>query len=105
MCSGKRFITRRPEEKLSGVCSAPQFERKLMNSVNENLIRDVVAEVMARLNGGPAPARTQAEAACGCQHNGPAIAGKSSAQGKFGVFQDANEACAAAQEAFVQLQK
>ena len=26
-------------------------------------------------------------------------------RGKFGVFQDANEACAAAQEAFLQLQQ
>ena len=69
-----------------------------MNSVNETLIRDVVTEVLARLNGAPSAPAAQAD--CGC--NGSAK-GRSSApglRGKFGVFQDANEACAAAQEAF-----
>src|SRR5688500_16571216 len=68
----------------------------LMNSVNETLIRDVVAEVLARLNGAPpAPA---AQADCGCNGKGrPSAPGL---RGKFGVFQDANEACASAQEAF-----
>jgi aldehyde dehydrogenase len=67
-----------------------------MTPVNETLIRDVVAEVLARLSGGAAPAAPQQD--CGCHgrngSNGPGL------RGKFGVFQDANEACAAAQEAF-----
>ena len=76
-----------------------------MNAVNEALIRDVVAEVLGRL-GGPAtlpkPATVPAAA--------PAPAAKTSAGGNgagarhhFGVFQDANEACAAAHESFLQL--
>src|SRR5689334_18879476 len=71
-----------------------------MTQVNETLIRDVVSEVLARLNGGAAPAAKQD---CGCnsrsKSSGPAL------RGKFGVFQDANEACAAAQEAFEQLRE
>lgn len=67
-----------------------------MTPVNENLIRDVVAEVLARLNGAPAPAAPPQD--CGCNgHPKPSGPGL---RGKFGVFQDANEACAAAQEAF-----
>lgn len=80
-----------------------------MSTVNEALIRDVVAEVLGRL-GGPAtlpqaaPAATpatataapQASPACGCP---PGRNGKH----RFGVFQDANEACAAAQDAYQQL--
>ncbi len=80
-----------------------------MSVVNEALIRDVVADVLARLGGvpaaakpAPAPAATPAKSDCGC-------GGKSSAgparRGTFGVFEDANEACAAAQESFLQLQK
>ena len=79
-----------------------------MNPVNETLIRDVVAEVLARLNGGPAPTQSPSAAAqSSCGHNATVHA-KSTAtalRGKFGVFQDANEACAAAQEAFLQLQQ
>lgn len=70
-----------------------------MTPVNETLIRDVVAEVLSRLNGG-APAAQQD---CGCHGktngSGPGL------RGKFGVFQDANEACAAASEAFQQLRE
>ena len=81
-----------------------------MSAVNENLIRDVVSEVLGRLGGtatatarpAPAPAAPQAES-CGCSVK------KSSAapalRGKFGVFATADEACAAAQEAFLQLQQ
>jgi len=86
-----------------------------MSAVNETLIRDVVAEVMGRLNGNsapaksspapvPAPASKNPNAACGCEHKAksrPAVA----LRGKFGIFQDANEACAAAQEAYLQLQE
>ncbi len=72
-------------------------------AVNEQLIRDVVEEVLGRLgvvkNGAtPAPAPA-AKADCNC-HGKPATIG-----GKFGVFQDANQACEAAQASFLQLQK
>src|SRR2546430_3488324 len=79
-----------------------------MNPVNETLIRDVVAEVLARLNGAPAPAQSPsftAPAPCGCDGKSHAAPSNPALRGKFGVFQDANEACAAAQEAFLQLQQ
>jgi len=73
-----------------------------MSAVNETLIRDVVTEVLGRLNGAvAAPAAVRAgpgaEKPCGCTaRNG---------KHHFGVFQDAKEACAAAQDAFLQLQQ
>jgi aldehyde dehydrogenase len=72
------------------------------------MIRDVVAEVLGRLGTLPAaakPAAAPASApACGC--NGKSHSAAAPAlRGKFGVFQDANEACAAAQEAFLQLKE
>ena len=93
-----------------------------MSTINEALIRDVVSEVLGRLGGpagsraaapatapapsaAPAPATATAPAAsCGCgtrngSGSGPGL------RGKFGVFQDAAEACAAAHESFLQLQK
>src|ERR1017187_7833424 len=83
-----------------------------MSAVNETLIRDVVAEVLGKLGGtattttkpSPAPsAPTPKSDSCGCSTK------KSSAapalRGKFGVFQDANEACDAAQEAFLQFKQ
>ncbi len=85
-----------------------------MSAVNEALIRDVVAEVLARL-GAATPASagsTQPPAAgaaadsgetCSCTR-APAKT-TPAARGKFGVFQDANEACAAAQEAFLLLKQ
>jgi aldehyde dehydrogenase len=78
-----------------------------MNAVNENLIRDVVTEVLARLNGGSVSAsnRSSSEPDCGCSHNGSPNSSKPALRGKFGVFQDANEACAAAHEAFLQLRQ
>jgi aldehyde dehydrogenase len=72
--------------------------------VNETLINDIVAEVLGRLGGGaPKPSPTPAPAPapkqdCGCH-------GKGASRGKFGVFQTADEACAAAQESFLLLQK
>jgi len=78
-----------------------------MSNINEALVRDIVAEALARLNGQVAPARTQAASAsapsCGCngKHGSPAPA----LRGKYGVFQDANEACSAAHEAFKLLQE
>jgi aldehyde dehydrogenase len=61
--------------------------------------------VLGRLSGAPA-AKTSApvQPSCGC--NGQARSSASPGlRGKFGVFQDANEACAAAHEAFLQLQQ
>src|SRR3989449_9619287 len=80
-----------------------------MNTINESLIRDVVSEVLDRLGGAPAP-KTSAPAPApvqpSCSCNGQAHSGASPGlRGKFGVFQDANEACAAAHEAFLQLQQ
>ncbi|HTI98362.1 MAG TPA: aldehyde dehydrogenase [Dongiaceae bacterium] len=79
-----------------------------MSAVNETLIRDVVAEVLGRLGGAPAApqpaaASTATNHSCGC--NGKAVAAAPAARGKFGVFADANEACAAAQESFLQLKQ
>lgn len=74
-----------------------------MSAVNEALIRDIVNEILGRIgtpqpsNGAPAPA---AKPDCGCQHKTA-----SSASGKFGVFQDVNQACEAAAAAFVKLQQ
>src|SRR5216117_1681222 len=79
-----------------------------MSTINESLIRDVVSEVLGRLGGGAAP-KTATEPAsaphsCGC--NGKAHSAANPAlRGKFGVFQDADQACAAAHEAFLQLQQ
>ena len=78
-----------------------------MSALNETMIRDVVAEVLGRLGNPTAPAKPAAAApapaaACGCNGKSHA-AGGPALRGKFGVFQDANEACAAAQEAFLQL--
>lgn len=79
-----------------------------MSAVNESLIRDVVAEVLSRLGGSPAPAQTPPSAgperACGCDGQPARSRTTGSARGKFGIFQDANQACEAAQEAFLQLQ-
>jgi len=80
-------------------------------TVNETLIRDVVAEVLGRLGGPPglSPATTTTpfssavNPVCGCPVGAAKSAIKSSGRGKFGVFADANEACEAAQEAYLQL--
>jgi len=81
-----------------------------MSQINETLIRDVVADVMGRLGGKPsvvsAPPATAASAAAACSCNTPSSAAPKSAGGKkFGVFQDASEACVAAHEAFLQLRE
>lgn len=81
-----------------------------MSSVNETLIRDVVAEVLSRLGQTratkpAAPAAGPAETTCGCNGRGHSGAASTGLRGKFGVFQEANQACAAAHEAFLQLQK
>lgn len=73
-------------------------------AINEALIRDVVQEVLGRLGGGSGaatlerPATGNGKADCSCHH-------KRNGSGKsFGVFEDAADACAAAADAFVQLQ-
>jgi aldehyde dehydrogenase len=81
--------------------------------MNETLIRDVVAEVMGRLNGGAAAPRPNgssptASNGCGCGEKRVSIATGGSIHagaGKYGVFADASEACAAAHDAFLQLRK
>ena len=83
-----------------------------MSAVNETLIRDVVAEVLGRLGNGattttkpsPAPSAPAPKSeSCGCgtkkATSAPAL------RGKFGVFATADEACEAAQEAFLQLKQ
>lgn len=78
-----------------------------MSAINETLIRDVVAEVLGRLGQGNAAGAAKAAPAhgsCGCGGNATSKPA-SGVRGKFGVFQDANEAAVAAGEAFVQLQK
>jgi hypothetical protein len=72
-----------------------------MSSLNETLIRDVVAEVLGRLGNttatatakpAAAPAATVAPAAaCACSSEGNSSAAPA-LRGKFGVYQDANEA-------------
>jgi aldehyde dehydrogenase len=84
-----------------------------MSAVNETLIRDVVAEVLGRIGGAtttvttsapaaPAPAAAKSDS-CGCSvkkaTSAPAL------RSKYGVFATADEACAAAQEAFLQLKQ
>jgi aldehyde dehydrogenase len=92
-----------------------------MNALNETLIRDVVADVMSRLGGAslpatPAPrppsvpaatptAAPAAPASCGCDARPRTSCPAPALRGKFGVFQDINEACAAAHESFLQLKK
>jgi aldehyde dehydrogenase len=84
-----------------------------MSAVNENLIRDVVAEVLGKLGGTTTTAPAKPASApsapapksesCGCgtkkATSAPAL------RGKFGVFATAEEACEAAQEAFLQLKE
>ncbi len=84
-----------------------------MSAVNETLIRDVVFEVLGRLNGAVAPAKSSApapaaKADCGCSDKRVNITSGgslSAGSGKYGVFSDANEACAAAHEGFLQLRQ
>src|SRR6266404_2151036 len=78
----------------------------MSSALNETLIRDVVAEVLSRLGrpGTPAPAATSS-AACGCNGKSHSTTSSTGLRGRYGVFTDANEACAAAHEAFLQLQQ
>jgi aldehyde dehydrogenase len=67
-------------------------------TLNENLVREIVQEVLGRIAGGAAPG------------NGVAAAARSTARSeargsarRSGVFQDVDQACQAAQDAFEQL--
>jgi aldehyde dehydrogenase len=71
----------------------------MSTQINEALIRDVIAEVLGRLGGSVAPAPA-ASPSCGCSTPRKSTPGT---RGKFGVFQDTNEACEAAHEAYQQL--
>jgi len=79
-----------------------------MSTVNEGLIRDVVAEVLGRLGQAPAAKINASPApppqACNCSHDGQ-VSKTGISRDKFGVFHDANEACSAAHEGFLQLKK
>src|SRR6266498_3074157 len=79
-----------------------------MSAINETLIRDVVTEVLGRLgkagDGGITSSRAPAKENCGCGGNGH-VSGGSIRTAKYGVFQDANEACAAAHEGFLKLKQ
>ncbi len=84
-----------------------------MSAVNETLIRDVVAEVLGRLGNNGAttiakPATAPSASApksesCGCGTR--KVTSAPALRGKFGVFATAEEACEAAQEAFLQLKE
>jgi aldehyde dehydrogenase len=83
-----------------------------MSAVNETLIRDVVAEVLGRLGDtatvavkpdpAPVPASRSNSGGCGTKK---ASATNVALRGKYGVFATADEACDAAQEAFLQLKE
>ncbi len=86
-----------------------------MSTLNETLIRDVVAEVLGKLGGTSTvtsqPAKTaqdpcprQGAEACSCGAKSASSSTPVGLRGRFGVFQDATEACAAAQEAYLLLQ-
>jgi aldehyde dehydrogenase len=84
-----------------------------MSAVNETLVRDIVAEVLGRLGGGgaapvkpapPTPSPSTSNSSCGCPPRSVS-ASQPASRGRFGVFADAQEACAAAQESFLLLQK
>src|SRR5438046_4103566 len=76
------------------------------SSLNEALIRDVVTEVLGRLGRAGTPVVAPAAlAACGCNGNGKSNRASVGLRGRYGVLSEANEACAAAQEAFLQLRE
>jgi aldehyde dehydrogenase len=70
-------------------------------AMNEQLIRDVIEEVLGRINPGPAKPGAHD---CQCPKPARAVAA-AGARGEFGVFKDAAQACEAAAAAFVKLQQ
>jgi aldehyde dehydrogenase len=77
----------------------------MSNQINETLIRDIISEVLSRLGttGVTAKSIASAPAAASCGCNGKSSSARTGFRGKFGVFLDANEACEAAHEAYLQL--
>src|SRR5262245_14203272 len=90
---------------------------RIMSAINETLIRDVVTEVLGRLGqapaakSAPAPSPARTKEACGCGNGHDSGGGgahgvtRPTGRGKYGVFQDAKEACAAAHAGFLQLRE
>ena len=71
----------------------------MQKTMNEDLVRSIVQDVLAKIGQSPASGTASAAAgSCGCGR-------KSAAQGNLGVFQDAASAAAAAREAFGELRK
>src|ERR1700678_2777503 len=70
-------------------------------AMNEQLIRDVIEEVLGRINPGPAKPGAHD---CQCPKPARAVAA-AGARGEFGGFKDAAQACEAAAAAFVKLQQ
>ncbi|MEI7732542.1 MAG: aldehyde dehydrogenase family protein [Verrucomicrobiota bacterium] len=71
----------------------------MSSQINETLVRDVVAEVLGRL-GQVLTTAAVPKSDCGCPVPAPA---KDPGPRKFGVFQDAKQACEAAHQAYLQL--
>lgn len=69
----------------------------MSTQINETLIRDIIEEVMQRL-GKPNAQKSESN-----QSGTPSVKKCSACQNKFGVFQDPNEACQAAYDAYLQL--
>lgn len=77
-----------------------------MSTFNETLIREVVAEVLGRLgqNASPAAATPPKPATPSAAASAPTTSPSRPAGGRrFGVFEDADQACEAAHEAYQQL--
>ncbi|HAV64684.1 MAG TPA: aldehyde dehydrogenase EutE [Verrucomicrobiales bacterium] len=77
----------------------------MSTAINENLVRDIVAEVLGRLGGAPAPKLPSPAPASGGKTDCGCHGKKGGGTGQHGVFADADSACDAAQQAFLQLQK
>ncbi|MCC6231412.1 MAG: aldehyde dehydrogenase EutE [Verrucomicrobiales bacterium] len=75
----------------------------MSSGVNETLIRDVVTEVLSRLGQAGKTGAAPTGATCAATPATSTPARSAVARGKFGVFQDAAEACEAAHAAYQQL--
>lgn len=71
----------------------------MSTQINETLIKDIIAEVLQRLG------QSQTVVTASVEKSTPKASGsaKPGFRGRFGVFQDPDEACQAAYEAFLQL--
>ncbi|RME94079.1 MAG: aldehyde dehydrogenase EutE, partial [Verrucomicrobia bacterium] len=78
-----------------------------MSTFNETLIREVVAEVLGRLGRSGAAATTSPAsspaAAAPTRSPSPAASSRPAGGRRFGVFEDADQACEAAHQAYLQL--